>query len=111
MRSNSKSKLGQAYASQDNTLSLGNFSNFGKSKLSSADILSQYKTPKERFEKPHVTHHNMPIQSKINKGVGSKLQSEASPRSVFGSDFWTKNRSRIKPQANFTVSNSAFTQQ
>lgn len=87
LRSNSKSKPGQAYASQDNTLSVNNFSNFGQSKSSNAHLLSQYKTPKERFEKPYITHHNMPIQSKINKGVGTKLQSEASPRSVFGSEF------------------------
>jgi hypothetical protein len=109
LRSNSKNKHGQAYTSQEHVQK--NLFISSDSKSSNPVFSAKYKTPKERLEKPYITHHNMPIHSKITKGVSKKLQLESSPRVVFDTEFRSTYKSRIKPQNNFTVSNTAFAYQ
>ena len=45
--------------------------------------LSKYKTPSVHSQRKYATHHNMPIQSKITKGMGQKVKTESSPRAKF----------------------------
>lgn len=110
LRSNSKSKTDKAYTSQDYIPKNNIFTN-GESKSSNPNISAKYKAPKQRLEKPYITHHNMPIHSKITKGVSKKLQLESSPKAVFDTEFRSTYRARIKPQSNFTASNTAFAYQ
>lgn len=63
---------------------------------------------KEKF----VTHHNMPIQSKITKGIKTKSKLGGSPPvSILSSAQKIPGRSKINPTASFTNSERNFDKQ
>lgn len=63
-------------------------------------------------DKKYVTHHNMPIQSKLTKGINTKLRGNISPNvSVLLSERKVSVRSRIIPKTSFAVSNTVYSRQ